>query len=71
MLQLSDAAKHTSRGWEWSSAYMGLRWGEGRVMGVWVQDSTWTNIEIIKVQKHPSEGNYMRYSSDQSFELLI
>ena len=48
---------------------MGLRWGEWRVMGVWVQDSTWTIIEIIKVQKHSSEGNYMRYSSGQSFEL--
>ena len=47
MLQLSDAAKHTSRGWEeeWWSVYMGLRWGEGGVMGVWVQDSAWTNIE--------------------------
>ena len=42
--------------------------GEGMVMGVWVQGSTWTNIEIIKVQKHSSEGNYMRYSSDQSLD---
>ena len=38
-------------------------------MGVWVQDSTWTNIEIIKVQKHSLEGNNMRYSSDQTLEL--
>ena len=58
MLQLSDAAKYTSAVWEWWSVYMGLRWGEGGVMGVWAQDSTWINIEIIKVQNNSSEDNF-------------